>query len=194
MDVRGLLTTVNSLHARVAMHAVRVELLRLQAAAVGLPLLTVEIPSPGTNEQYERAMQSGVDQLTEQGITHVAFGDLLLEDVREYREQQMRRAGLTPVFPIWGEDTHALALQMVAEGVKAIVTCVDLKRMPAEFVGREFDEQFLADLPTDVDPCGENGEFHTFAYAGPAFAHEVRVVRGEVVERDGFVFADLLPA
>lgn len=192
-ELVGLLTTVNETHGRVAMHAVRTELLEMQAAALRLPLLTVPIPSPCSNDEYEAAMQAAVGKLKAEGVTHVAFGDLLLEDVRQYREAQMDKAGLASVFPLWKRDIAALAHEMVQGGLKAIITCVDPKQLPRDFAGREFDGQFLADLPDGVDPCGENGEFHTFVYDGLMFGEPIRVQRGEVVEREGFVFADLIP-
>ena len=192
VDVVGLLTTINDVHARVAMHAVRLALLEAQAEAVGLPLWQVPIPSPCSNQEYEAAMGEAIKKAIAAGITMMAFGDLFLEDVRRYREKQLSGTGLTPIFPIWGLPTDALAHDMVAAGLKARLTCVDPKQLPASFAGREFDTAFLADLPAGVDPCGERGEFHTFAYAGPMFQRTVPVQGGEIVERDGFVFADLI--
>ena len=192
VDVVGLLTTVNQAFDRVAMHAVRRELLAAQAAAVGLPLRTVEIPHPCSNADYEAAMAAAVERAGADGITAVAFGDLFLEDVRRYREDRMRGSGLTPLFPLWGIPTGALARRMVAAGLRARLTCVDPKTLPAAFAGRDFDDALLADLPAGVDPCGERGEFHSFAYDGPMFERAVPIRTGEVVERDGFVFADLL--
>ena len=192
VEVVGLLTTINDAHARVAMHAVRVALLEAQAEAVGLPLWKVPIPSPCSNQEYETVMSEAIRKAIEQGITRMAFGDLFLEDVRRYREQQLTGTGLTPIFPIWGLPTNALARDMVAAGLRARLTCVDPKQLPASFAGREFDASLLRDLPESVDPCGERGEFHTFAYDGPMFRRPVPVRSGEVVERDGFVFADLL--
>lgn len=195
VEVVGLLTTVNQAFDRVAMHAVRRDLLVAQAEAVGLPLFTVEIPYPCSNAQYEAAMAAAMDQARGDGVTAVAFGDLFLEDVRRYREDRMRETGLTPLFPIWGIPTDALAREMVATGLRARLTCVDPRQLPASFAGRDFDETLLADLANlhpDVDPCGERGEFHSFAYDGPMFRRAVPIRAGEVVERDGFVFADLL--
>ena len=192
VDVVGLLTTVNQTFDRVAMHAVRRELLAAQAAAVGLPLRTVEIPYPCSNAEYEAAMAAAMERARGDGITAVAFGDLFLEDVRRYREDRMRGTGLTPLFPIWGIPTDALARRMVAAGLRARLTCVDPKALPARFAGRDFDDALLADLPAGIDPCGERGEFHSFAYDGPMFERAVPIRTGEVVERDGFVFADLL--
>ena len=192
VEVVGLLTTVNQTFDRVAMHAVRRELLAAQAAAVGLPLRTVEIPYPCSNAEYEAAMTVAVARARTDGITAVAFGDLFLEDVRRYREDRLRGSGLTPLFPIWGIPTDALARRMVAAGLRARLTCVDPKTLPGHFAGRDFDDALLADLPAGVDPCGERGEFHSFAYDGPMFERAVPIRTGEVVERDGFVFADLL--
>lgn len=194
VDVVGLLTTVNRVHDRVAMHAVRSELLRAQARAAALPLWEVPIPSPCSNAEYEAAMGEAMARAKADGITTVAFGDLFLEDIRAYREQKLAAAGMTPVFPIWGIPTDALARDMIAGGLRARLTCVDPKQLAASFAGREFDAALLADLPPGVDPCGERGEFHTFAYAGPMFRAPVAVRLGDVVERDGFVFADLTAA
>lgn len=192
-EVMALLTTVNRTHSRVAMHAVRESLLELQAAATGLPLVTVPIPSPCSNEVYESAMSEAMARASAQGIRHVIFGDLFLQDIRAYREQQLARCGMTPVFPLWGIETRSLAEAMLAGGLSAYLTCVDPRQLEPRFAGRRFDAKLLAELPPRVDPCGENGEFHTFACAGPMFRAEVPVTVGEIVERDGFVFADLLP-
>jgi len=194
IEVVGLLTTVNQVYARVAMHAVRVELLRAQADAVGLPLWEVPIPSPCSNEQYEAAMEAAFARARDAAVEIVAFGDLFLEDIRRYREERMRETGLSPVFPLWGLPTDALARAMIASGLKARITCVDPKQVPGALAGREFDDSLLADLPRSADPCGERGEFHTFAYDGPMFRRPVAVAPGELVERDGFVFADLVAA
>ena len=193
VEVVGLLTTINEAFDRVAMHAVRTELLRTQAAAVELPLLPVPIPWPCSNAQYESAMGAAVERARDAGITVMAFGDLFLGDVRGYREERLRGSGLTPLFPIWGMPTGALAAEMVSAGLRARLTCVDPAQLSAEFAGREFDAALLGDLPASVDPCGERGEFHTFAYDGPMFSRPVGLRAGEVVVRDGFVFADLLP-
>ncbi len=190
-DVGALVTTVNESVDRVAMHAVRRRLVERQAQALGLPLWTVPIPSPCPNDVYERAMAALVSRATAEGYTQMAFGDLFLEDVRRYREERLAGTGMTPVFPLFGSDTGALARNMIAGGLKARLTCVDPRVLDRSFAGREFEAALLADLPSTVDPCGERGEFHTFAYDGPMFADPVPVVAGEVVERDGFVFADL---
>jgi len=187
----ALLTTINEAARRVAMHAVRVDLLQAQADALGVPLWQVPIPSPCSNEQYERAMASAVGRAVADGFTHVAFGDLFLEDVRRYREERLAGSGLTPLFPLFGLDTTALAQEMVTGGLRARLTCIDPRALDRRFAGREFDAALLAELPASVDPCGERGEFHTFAYDGPMFAHPIPVNNGEIVERDGFVFADL---
>jgi uncharacterized protein (TIGR00290 family) len=192
-EVVGLLTTINSTHGRVAMHAVPEDLLRSQADAVGLPLWPVLIAWPCPNEMYEAAMAEVVKRAVAEGITHMVFGDLFLEDIRSYREAQLDGTGITPVFPIWTSDTNALAGSMLASGVRARVACVDPAQLDPAFAGREFDANLLAELPAGVDPCGENGEFHTFAYDGGAFQQPVQVRCEGTVERDGFVFADLRP-
>ncbi len=193
VEVVGLLTTVNEAFDRVAMHGVRRTLLEAQADAAGLSLWTVPIPHPCTNEQYEEAMGAAISRARAEGIDAVAFGDLFLEDIRAYREQKLAGTGITPLFPLWGEPTDALARNMLDAGVRAHVTCVDPKQIPGILAGRVWDEAFLAELPPTADPCGERGEFHTFVAAGPMFRHAIPVRTGEVTERDGFVFADLLP-
>lgn len=194
VEVVGLLTTINEVHDRVAMHAVRTTLLQAQAAAAGLPLWPVPIPSPCSNHEYEAAMSAVIQRAQTAGITIMAFGDLFLEDVRRYRETQLASTGITPLFPLWGLPTKELAADMIRSGLRARLTCVDPKQMSASFVGREFDDSLLDELPASADPCGERGEFHTFAYAGPMFRHPIPIEQGENVTRDGFVFADLLPA
>lgn len=189
--VVGLLTTMNERANRVAMHAVRDPLVRAQAASLGLPLITVPIPSPCSNEEYERAMDLAMRQASRDGITRVAFGDLYLRDVRRYREERLAATTISPVFPLWGRDTKILSREMVRSGLRACITCVDPAKLDASFAGRVYDEQFLDDLPQEVDPCGENGEFHSFAYDGPMFDRPLPVVGGRVVARDGFVFADV---
>ena len=192
-EIAGLLTSINETASRVAMHAVRETLLEQQAAAAGLPLIKVPIPHPCPNEVYEEAMRRAMDHAKRAGVVAMAFGDLFLEDVRQYRIDKLAPTGIDPVFPIWGLETAALAQEMVASGLRAHVTCVDPKQLDPAFAGRTFDADFIAELPDGVDPCGENGEFHSFAYQGPMFDTPVAVIPGEVVERDGFVFADLLP-
>jgi uncharacterized protein (TIGR00290 family) len=191
-DVAGLVTTVNERFDRVAMHGVPVALLEAQAEAAGVALWKVPIPSPCSNERYEAAMASVVQRARAAGVSAFAFGDLFLEDIRAYREKQLRDSGLQPLFPLWNRSTGVLARDMIASGVRAVLTCVDPKTLPAAFAGREFGPALLAELPPGVDPCGENGEFHTFVHAGPMFQTSINVSVGEVVERDGFVFADLV--
>ena len=191
IEVVGLFTTVNAEFQRVAMHAVRLELLKLQAEAVGLPLETLNIPYPCSNLQYESVMKEFVDTSRERGIHCMAFGDLFLQDIRAYREANLKDTGITPLFPLWEIPTDRLARQMISEGLRAYLTCIDPKKLPARFAGREFGPSLLDELPESVDPCGEYGEFHTFAVDGPMFQSPVEVILGEVVERDGFVFADL---
>lgn len=193
-EIVALLTTVNRTYQRVAMHAVREVLVEMQADAAGLPLVTVPIPSPCTNEVYEQAMGEAMARARAAGITHVVFGDLFLEDIRAYREKNLAACGMSPVFPLWLKDTRRLAEEMIAGGLSAFLTCVDPRKLDRSFAGRRFDTPLLRDLPAGVDPCGENGEFHTFANAGPMFSRQIAVSAGEVVERDRFVFADLLPA
>ncbi len=190
-DVTALVTTVNRTHERVAMHAVRGELLRRQAAAAGLDLRTVGIPHPCSNAQYEAAVAVLMEDARQEGVEQMAFGDLFLEDIRAYREDLLRGTGIVPRFPIWGRDTAVLAAEMQAGGLEAFVTCIDPKVLPRERCGEPWDAAFLQRLPADVDPCGENGEFHTYAWAGPMFQAPINVQPGEIVERDGSVFADL---
>jgi uncharacterized protein (TIGR00290 family) len=194
-EIAALLTTVNEQFDRVAMHAVRRALLRAQADAAGLPLYCVDLPYPCSNAQYDERMAAAVARLLAEGFTHVAFGDLFLEDVRRYREERLQGTGLTPLFPLWKtKSTGDLAREMIAGGLRACVTCVNPRELDASFAGRAFDAAFLADLPSTVDPCGERGEFHTFVWDGPMFSSPVPVEPGTIVERDGFVFADLVPA
>jgi uncharacterized protein (TIGR00290 family) len=192
-EAAALLTTVNEAAGRVAMHAVRLELLQAQADATGLPLITVPIPSPCPNEVYETRMAAAIARAKTEGFTQVAFGDLFLEDIRRYREERMNGTGLSPIFPLWMRPTDALAREMIRGGLDAYLTCIDPRVLPRSFAGRRFDATLLGDLPPGIDPCGERGEFHTCAVAGPMFSNRIEVVPGEVVERDGFVFADLVP-
>jgi uncharacterized protein (TIGR00290 family) len=193
IEVGALLTTINESAQRVAMHAVRTELLLAQADALGLPLWEVHIPSPCPNDVYEQKMAEAVAAAVAQGFTHVAFGDLFLEDVRRYREEKLAGSGLAPLFPLFGADTTRLARDMIASGLGARLTCVNPRILDRSFAGREFDGALLADLPPSVDPCGERGEFHSFAYRGPMFSAPIPIETGIIVERDGFVFADLVP-
>jgi len=192
VEVVGLLSTVNTAYGRVAMHSTRLELLRAQAQAVGLPLHIVPLPWPCSNEVYEAAMRKAIEDALEHGVTHIAFGDLFLEDVRAYRVKQLEGSGLEPLFPIWHEPTGPLARRMIDAGLQAVITCIDPKKLPRSFAGRRFDHALLDELPQGVDPCGENGEFHTCVLAGPMFREPLHAAVGETVERDGFVFADLL--
>lgn len=192
-DVVGLLTTVNRAAERVAMHGVRIELLRAQAEAAGLPLCEVAIPASCSNAEYEAAMGEAMARAKAEGVQAIAFGDLFLEDIRHYREAKLAGTGIEPVFPLWGEPTDRLARTMIAGGLRARITCVDSKQLDVRFCGRELDETLLAELPPNVDPCGERGEFHTFAFAGPMFSHPIEVQVGRTLVRDGFAFTDLLP-
>jgi uncharacterized protein (TIGR00290 family) len=195
VEVVGLLTTVNSEFDRVAMHGVRIELVRRQARAAGLPLHEIPLPWPCSNEQYEAAMALAVERVREEWHgTHVAFGDLFLQDVRSYREERMRDTGLEPLFPLWLRPTGELARLMIEAGVQTRLVCLDPKRVPRELAGRVMDRDLLDALPTDVDPCGERGEFHTFVTDGPMLRGRVAAEPGDIVEREGFVFADLVPA
>lgn len=193
IEIVALLTTVNQTHRRVAMHAVREELLERQAEATGLPIIKVPLPWPCPNAAYERAMAETLARASSEGVTRMVFGDLFLEDIRRYREEKLAGTGVEPLFPLWQLDTARLARQMVEAGLRAYLTCIDPKKLDRSFAGRLFDPALLEDLPSGVDPCGENGEFHTFAFAGPMFGQKIAVEPGEVIERDGFVFADLRP-
>lgn len=191
-EIVGALTTVTETFSRVSIHGVREEILRAQLGAANLPPLIVPIPYPCPNEIYEQRMVQAVAQARADGVTHMIFGDLFLEDIRAYREEKLSGTGITPVFPLWQRPTAQLARDMIASGLKAFIATVDLARLPASFAGRAFDEALLADLPEGVDPCGENGEFHTCVVDGPMFAHPLRVAAGERVERDGFAYCDFL--
>jgi len=192
VEVAALLTTTAA--GRVAMHEVRGALVEAQAAAAGLPLWTIPLPWPCPNAEYESAMRAVLERAREEGIEAVVFGDLFLAEIRAYRESLLAGTGVRPFFPLWGKDTAALAAQMIAQGLLATVVCVDLRKLSARFAGRDLDAALLADLPEGCDPCGENGEFHTFAWGGPMFRAPVPIARGAVEERGGFAFADLLPA
>ena len=193
LRIAGLVTTVNQLYQRIAIHAVRLELLERQAEAVGLPLQIINLPYPCSNTQYETAMEKFVAETREEGIECMAFGDLFLQDIREYREAKLAGTGITPLFPLWKMPTDLLAREMISSGLRAMISCVDPQQLPASFAGREFNEALLAALPGEVDSCGERGEFHTFAFDGPMFSKPVDIRIGEIVEREGFVYADLLP-
>ena len=190
--VAALLTTLNEEVDRVAMHAVRRDVVEAQAAAAGLPLRIVRIPSPCANEIYEQQMRTAVEAAVRDGFTHVAFGDLFLEDIRRYREERLAGTGLEPLFPAWGIPTRHLAEQMIDAGLRARLACVDMRTLDPGFAGREFDRELLRDLPPGIDPCGENGEFHTCVYAGPMFRHPLALESGDTVTREPFVWRDLV--
>ncbi len=189
-NVVGLFSTITEEYDRVSMHATRHALLKKQAEALNLPLYPIFIPAVCTIETYENRMQAFLESKMMREITHIVFGDLFLENVRRYRESTLATTHITPLFPLWGKNTTMLATEMIDAGIKAVVTCVDPKKLDASFAGRPFNEKFLSDLPADVDPCGEHGEFHTFVYDGPLFKNPIPIFVGEIVEREGFVFAD----
>ncbi len=191
-EVVGLVTTVTETFGRVSMHGVREEILDCQADRLDLPLHKIRIPSPCPNGLYEQKMESFLESMKHEGVSHAIFGDLFLEDIRKYREQNLAKVGIQGVFPLWLRNTTELAHQMIDDGFRAIISCVDPKKTPREFCGRRFDRAFLADLPPSIDPCGENGEFHSLVYAAPLFKRDIPVTIGETVERDGFVFTDVL--
>ncbi len=193
-EIAGLITTINSAFDRVAMHGTRRALVEMQAEAAGLPLIAAPLPWPCSNADYERAMKQVCDQALAQGVSAIAFGDLFLADVRAYRERQLQGTGLEPLFPIWQIPTDQLARQMIESGLRARLVCVDPKQLDPSFVGRDFDHELLHDLPPGADPCGENGEFHSFVYGGPMFSRQLPIVAGKKVERDGFWYADVLAA
>ena len=194
LDVQALLVTMNAAADRVAMHAVRRQLLEAQAERLGIPLHIVELPSPCPNDIYEARIAGGGDRRAHDDVTDMIFGDLFLENVREYRERNLAGTGIAPRFPLWGRPTDELARDMLASGIRAVLTCVDPNVLPAEFAGRDFDESLLASLPDGVDPCGERGEFHTFVWDAPGFRAPIDIEVGEIVERDGFVFCDVVSA
>lgn len=192
VELVGLLTTLNAEFNRVAMHGVRKELLDAQAQAANLPLFKVPLPWPCSNDDYEKIMRSTTIMLEEEhNVTHIAFGDLFLEDVKQYRIDKLKNTGIEPIFPIWGMPTKELSFQMIEEGVSAYITCVDPKQLSKEHIGARYDKEFLSSLKQQVDPCGENGEFHTFVNGGPMFENDINVNVGDVVNKDGFYFADL---
>jgi uncharacterized protein (TIGR00290 family) len=192
-EIIGGLTTVTDTFGRVSMHGVREELLRAQLDAAGLPAIVLHIPFPCSNEIYEQKMAAAMDEARASGVTHMIFGDLFLEDVRAYRERHLAGTGITPVFPVWGRPTPALAREMIDAGLEAHLSAVDLGKLQASFAGRRFDGALLDALPAGTDPCGENGEFHSFVSAGPMLSRKIAVKVGKTVERGGFAYADLLP-
>ena len=192
VEVVGLLTTINTHFQRVAMHGTRRALLKAQATAARLPLWEVPLPWPCSNDVYEQAMSAACASAVQQGISAIAFGDLFLEDVRRYREDRLRGTGLAPIFPLWGRNTHDLISEMLDSGLCARIVCVDPAKLPADFAGRDLDHDLVRRMPAGVDPCAENGEFHTFAYAGPMFEQPIPIKAGETVTRDGFLYADVL--
>jgi uncharacterized protein (TIGR00290 family) len=192
-QIAGVLTTINEVYDRVAMHGVRSALLDRQISALGLSIIKVSIPSPCTNEIYETRMAQACERIRAMDIRHIVFGDLFLEDIRAYRVEKLSAVGMHPIFPLWRRDTAALARQMIASGLSARITCIDPRKLDRSYCGRRFDSELLRDLPEGIDPCGENGEFHTVVTAGPMFAHEIPIRIGQTVERDGFVFTDVIP-
>jgi Predicted ATPases of PP-loop superfamily len=190
-DVVGILTTVNEVYDRVAMHGVRSSVLDRQIAALGLPCIKIPLPSPCPNEVYEARMADAVARIAAQGVRHMVFGDLFLEDIRAYREEKLASVGMEAIFPLWQRNTAALAQEMLSNGIIAHLACIDPRKLDKRFAGRAFNHSLLAELPPDVDPCGENGEFHTVVSGGPMFASPIPLKVGDVVERDGFVFADV---
>jgi uncharacterized protein (TIGR00290 family) len=192
IEVIGLFTTINRVHRRVAMHAVSDRLLRAQALAVGFPLQELEIPYPCSDTEYAGVMERFLAEAATQGVKKIAFGDLALEDIRRYREEKMRHTGIEPVFPVWGTPTNVLSKELIEAGFRMLVTCIDPRSVPRKLIGREYDKIFLEELPEGADPCGENGEFHTFVFDGPIFKEPLQVRPGRIVERDGFVFADVV--
>ena len=193
-DIVGLITTTNEAFDRVAMHGTRNELLDRQIAATGLPCLKVPLPWPCSNDEYESRMAKAMAEIAAQGVRHMVFGDLYLEDIRAYRTEKLAAIGMQAIYPLWGRDTADLARDMIADGLSAHLVTVDPRKLEKSFAGRRFDAALLADLPAGVDPCGENGEFHTAVVAGPMFTAPIDVRLGEIVERDGFVYADVIPA
>jgi uncharacterized protein (TIGR00290 family) len=192
IEIVGLFSTVNKKFERVAMHAVRTELLYQQAISLDLPIEIIPIPYPCSNVQYEAAMNGFIKKAKQSKIECFAFGDLFLKDVRKYREDNLAGTGITPIFPIWGKNTTILSKEMIDNGLKSIITCVNPKQLSPDFAGKEYDGSFLEQIPENVDPCGERGEFHSFVYGGPMFKNEIKIQIGETISRDGFVFTDIL--
>jgi len=193
VELLGLFTSVNRKYSRVSMHATRLEMLERQADAVGLPLHTIDLPDPCTNEQYDAIMRQFVGEAAAQGVECMAFGDLFLEDIRRYREDQLQGSGIEPLFPLWSIPTNELAEQMLSAGLEAYISSVDLKKLPVRFAGKKWSRELIAEFPQGCDPCGENGEIHTIVTGGPMFRETIPVRLGEVIERDGFAYADIIP-
>jgi uncharacterized protein (TIGR00290 family) len=193
IEILGLFTVMNEEFNRVSMHSTRRELLQRQADAVGLPLQTINLPDPCTNEQYDTIMRQFVTESAANEVKYMAFGDLLLEDIRQYREDQLKGTGIEPAFPLWGNPTRELAEHMLSAGLDAYVSSVDLKKLPLRFAGRKWSRELIAELPQDCDPCGENGEMHTIVVGGPMFRRPISISVGQIVERDGFAYADIIP-
>ncbi len=192
IELVGLFSTYNQEFNRIAMHSTRLELVKMQAKNTGLPIDLIPIPFPCSNEDYERIMGDFIEGVKEKGITHIAFGDLFLEDIRQYRIDKLAGTGIEPIFPIWGIPTHELSSKMLASGLRAQITCIDPKQIPEEFAGLEYNLDYIERLPESVDPCGENGEFHSFAFAGPMFKEPIPIEVGETITRDGFIFTDVM--
>ena len=190
-EVVALLTTVTSTYDRISMHGVRRALLEEQSRATGIPLMEVEIPTGCDNKTYEEQMDKATDRMKAEGIEYIIFGDIFLQDIREYREKNLKGTGITPVFPLWGENTHDLAKKIIGSGIEAVIVCLDPSKIDRNFGGNSFDAGFLNSIPPEADPCGENGEFHTFVHNAPFFRGKIPVVVGDNVERDGFLFTDL---
>jgi uncharacterized protein (TIGR00290 family) len=190
--ITGLLTTMSEEFNRISLHGVREELLDRQSKEVGIPVTKVRLPNPCPNDVYDRVMGVTMEKYKQMGVTHSIFGDIFLVDIRRYREEQLRKVGLTPIFPLWKEPTDKLARRIIDLGFKAVITCVNTAQLHPKFSGRYFDEALLADLPKNVDPCGENGEFHTFVYDGPIFKHPIPIHTGETVTKNGFKFTDII--
>ncbi|MEB8432165.1 adenine nucleotide alpha hydrolase [Cocleimonas sp. KMM 6892] len=193
VEVVGLFSTINKDADRVAMHGVRVELLEAQAASIGIPLEIIEIPDPCSNNDYETIMSDFIEAAKKKHIECIAFGDLYLEDIRRYREQQLAGTGIEAIFPIWGLDTDNLSRILLDNGIKAVISCVDSKQLSEDFVGRRYNTSFLQDLPETADPCGENGEFHSYVYDAPMFKHAIEITLGKTFKKDPFVYIDVLP-
>jgi len=193
IDLVGLFCTINKESDRVVMHDVRVELLQKQAKSIGLPLEIIEIPYPCSNTEYDKIMEIFAEKAKNDNVEYFAFGDLFLKGVRNYREEKLKGTGIKPIFPIWGIPTDVLSREMIRSGLRTVITCINPKQTPSEFIGKEFDDDFLDSLPNNIDPCGENGEFHSFVFDGPMFKNKIEILIGDIVHRDDFLFVDILP-